>query len=132
VPAKRLASIPMILPSRPHGLRLVVDQVLAKSGITLNPELEVDAMPSTLNLVEKGVGYTILSYSSVHHLVEAGRIKTWSIVQPQLTRKLILATSTQRPGTIATRALTDIVRGQVRELVRQGLWHPRRTPAEKK
>jgi LysR family nitrogen assimilation transcriptional regulator len=126
VPAKRLAELPMILPSSPHGLRLVVDHVLGKAGIKLNPHLEVDAMPSTLNLVEKGVGYTILSYSSVHHLVEAGRITTWSIVNPQLTRKLILATSSQRPATVATRALTDMVRTQVRELVRQGRWHPQR------
>ena len=65
----------MILPSSPHGLRLVVDHVSARRASS-NPHLEVDAMPSTLNLVEKGVGYTILSYSSVHHLVEAGRITT--------------------------------------------------------
>jgi LysR family nitrogen assimilation transcriptional regulator len=131
VRAKQLASLPMILPSGPHGLRLVVDQVFGKAGIRLNPELEIDAMPSTLNLVEKGLGYTILSYSSVHHLVKAGRIKTWSIVEPQLTRKLILATSSQRPATVATRALTDMVRAQARELVRQGSWHPER-PRESK
>jgi LysR family nitrogen assimilation transcriptional regulator len=124
VRAKQLARLPMILPSGPHGLRLVVDQVLGKAGIRLSPDLEVDAMPSTLNLVEKGLGYTILSYSSVHHLVAAGRIRTWSIIEPQLTRKLILATSSQRPATVATRALTDMVRAQVRELVRQGRWHP--------
>lgn len=129
--AKKLITLPMILPSSPHGLRLVLDQVLGKAGIRLNPALEVDAMPSTLNLVEKGLGYTILSYSSVHHLVKAGRIKTWSIVEPQLTRKLILATSSQRPGTVATRALTDMVRAQVRELVRQGRWHPEPSKSSK-
>jgi len=82
-------------------------------------------MPSTLNLIERGQGYTILSYSSVHHLVDAGRIKVWPIVEPKLTRQLILATSSQRPATIATRALTDIVRSTMRDLVRQGLWSPR-------
>ncbi|MCC7275579.1 MAG: LysR family transcriptional regulator [Alphaproteobacteria bacterium] len=128
VPARRLPELPLILPSRPHGLRLVIDQVLGKAGITLDPELEVDAMPSTLRLVEQGLGYTILSYSSVHHLVEDGRIRTWPIVEPDLTRQLILATSSQRPTTTATRALTELVRRQVRELVRKGLWHPRRVP----
>jgi len=53
-----------------------------------------------------------------------GRKSWWAIVQPRLARKLILATSSQRPMTAATRALTNIVRGQVRELVRQGLWQP--------
>ncbi len=125
VPAKRFAEIPMILPSRPHGLRLLLDQVLGKAGIVPNIVLEVEAMPSTLNLVEQGIGYTVLSYSTVHHLVKSGRIKCFPIVRPQLTRQLLLSTSSQRPMTLATRVLTKMVGLQVRELVRDGLWHPR-------
>lgn len=126
VPAKKLAELPMILPSRPHGLRLLLDQKLAKAKITPNVVLEVEAMPSTLNLVEQGIGYTILSYSSVYHMVDARRIKCWSIVKPQLKRQLVLATSSQRPGTLATKALTDSVRTEVRDLERKGLWRPKR------
>jgi LysR family nitrogen assimilation transcriptional regulator len=125
VAAKQLSTIPMILPARPHGLRLLTDQILGKAGITPKIEIEVEAMPSTLNLVERGLGYTLLSYSTVHNLVEAGRIKVWPIVRPQITRELMLGTSTQRPTTMATRALVDEVRKQVRELVRRGLWRPR-------
>jgi LysR family nitrogen assimilation transcriptional regulator len=124
ITAKRLAELPLILPSRPHGLRLLIDQVLSGAGITANVELEVDALPATIKLAEKRVGYTIHSYSLAHDLIEEGRIKCWAIVEPRLTRKLILATSRQRPTTAATRALTNIVRNQVRELVRQGLWQP--------
>ena len=126
VSAKKFAELPMILPSRPHGLRLLLDQALGKARITPNIVLEVDAMPSTLNLVEQGMGYTILSYSSVHHLVDAGRIRCWSIVKPQLKRQLVLATSSQRPVTSATKALTDSVRSQVRDLESKGLWRPAR------
>jgi LysR family nitrogen assimilation transcriptional regulator len=81
-------------------------------------------MPSTLKLVENGAGYTILSYSSVHHLVTAGRIKYWRIANPALRRELLLATSSQRPATTAIRALTACIRTQVRDLKRQGLWEP--------
>lgn len=130
VPARRMTELPMILPSRPHGLRLVVDQILGKAGITLHPNLEVDAMPSTLNLIQRGIGYTILSYSTVHHLVSEGRIKVWPIVEPKLTRSLILATSSQRPVTVATKALTEIVKAEMRELVRRGLWRPQRQRKE--
>lgn len=124
IQASQLARLPMILPSRPHGLRLVVDHVLAQAGITPRIDLEVEAMPSTLNLVENGVGYTILSYSSVHQLVTAGRIKYWRIENPSLRRELLLATSSQRPTTTAIRALTDCIRKEVRDLRRQGLWEP--------
>lgn len=125
VPARRLAEIPMIMPAGPHGLRILADQVLGKAGITPRIEIEVEAMPSTLKLVERGLGYTILSYSTVRELVLAERIKCWSIVRPQLTRELVLATSTQRPATQATKALAGVVRRQIRELLRTGLWHPR-------
>ena len=98
VPASRLAEIPMILPGRPHGLRLVVDALLGEAGIAPGIELEVDAMPSTLSLVERGMGYTLLSYGPARHLVESGRMKSWSVEAPALTRQLILATSSQRPA----------------------------------
>jgi len=124
--AARLADIPLILPSRPHGLRVLVDDFLAGIGVTPNVQVEIDAMPSTLSLVESGIGYTILSYSSVHHLLEAGRIRKWSIVQPAMTRSLVVATSTQRPVTKAARALVGFVRKQVDTLVAEGRWSPKR------
>jgi LysR family nitrogen assimilation transcriptional regulator len=122
VSASRLAEIPMILPGRPHGLRLVVDALLGEAEIAPRIELEVDAMPSTLSLVERGMGYTLLSYGPARHLVEAGRMRSWSIVDPVLTRQLILATSSQRPTTAATRALAQMVRQQIKDLVGRGLW----------
>lgn len=126
VAAARLAELPLILPSRPHGLRLLVDAFLSEAGILPNIEIEIDAMPSTLSLVEGGEGYTILSFSSVHDLVAAGRIRAWRLVEPSMTRQLILATSTQRPMTQAPRVLTRIVREQVQRLVREGRWPPNR------
>jgi LysR family nitrogen assimilation transcriptional regulator len=94
----------------------LIDQMLSSIKLRPNIILEVEAMPTTLRLVEIGVGYTILSYSSVHHLVKAERIKVWPLVNPGFTRQLILATSTQRPTTVPSRALADIVREEVKKL----------------
>ncbi|HEX4986809.1 MAG TPA: LysR substrate-binding domain-containing protein [Burkholderiales bacterium] len=126
VRAARLADFPLVLPSRPHGLRLLVDELLAGIGITPDVQVEIDAMPSTLSLVESGVGYTILSYSGAHRLIQAGRIRAWPIVEPALTRSLVVATSTQRPVTRSARALVGCVRRQVDALVTQGRWAPLR------
>lgn len=126
LPAERLSEIPLILPSRPHGLRLLVDEFLSRIGVVANVQVEIDAMPSTLSLVEGGVGYTILSYSCVHQLIDAGRIRAWPLVHPTMTRTLVIATSTQRPMTKAAKALTRIVARQVQALVADGRWMPRR------
>ncbi|MCW5619588.1 MAG: LysR family transcriptional regulator [Burkholderiales bacterium] len=121
----RLAEIPLILPSRPHGLRVLVDDFLARAGLSPNVQVEIDAMASTLSLVENGIGYTVLSYSCVHPLIEAARIRKWSIVEPTMTRTLVVATSTQRPVTKAARALVGFVRRHVDALVTAGRWNPR-------
>jgi LysR family nitrogen assimilation transcriptional regulator len=124
VAAKRLAEIPMILPTHPHGLRVLIDKVLAQAGLAPNVQLEINAMPSTLSLVESGIGYTILSYSCVHEHVTTGRIRCWRIVQPTMTRSLVVATSTKRPVTKGARLLTRMVRKQFERLVDDGSWVP--------
>jgi LysR family nitrogen assimilation transcriptional regulator len=125
VPARHLAEIPLILPARPHGLRILIDAMLGEAGIAPRVDIEVEAMHSTLDLVEKGIGYTVLSYSTAHRRVQEGRMRAWRIVEPGLTRELILATSSQRPTTPAMRSLVGMVRQQVRSLTEQGLWLPR-------
>lgn len=124
VQAARVSDLPMILSPRPHGLRILLDQFFAAAGITPRVELEIEAVPSTLNLVEQGFGYTILSYSSVHRLVAEGRIKYWHIENPVMRRELLLATSSRRPTTTAIRALTAQIRAEVKELRKLGLWDP--------
>ena len=126
IKATRLAELPLILPSRPHGLRVLVDEFLSTIGVTPNVQVEIDAMQSTLSLVESGIGYTVLSYSCVHPLIEVGRIRAWSIVEPSMTRSLVVATATQRPLTKAARALVGFVRKQVDALVAEGRWTPKR------
>ena len=116
VPASRLEDVPLILPARPHGLRLLIDRSLEKLGIVANVQLELDAMASTLSLVEAGAGYTILCDAAVRHLVEAGRIRSWPIDAPKISRQLMLATSTQRPASVATRVVAKLIRAQVSEL----------------
>jgi LysR family transcriptional regulator, nitrogen assimilation regulatory protein len=75
-------------------------------------------MPSTLSLVGQGVGYTVLSEGAVKHLLKAGEIRSWSLTEPVLMRELLLATSTQRPMSIATRLVTKLIRDQIQAILR--------------
>ena len=118
VATKRLADIPVILPARPHGLRVLIDNELEKLGVVANVVFEVDAMPSTLSLVEQGVGYTVLSVGAVTHLLNAGRIRSWSLTRPTLRRELLLATSTQRPMSVATRLVARLIRDEVQAILK--------------
>ncbi len=126
LPLDWFARLPMILPSRPHGLRRLLDDVLADHGVEPRIELELEAMPSALLLVEEGAGFTVLPYASVHHLVEQERISCWSF-DPPVTRTLLLATSNQRPMSTTMRAMLRTVRKEVRDIISTQPWRP---PAE--
>jgi LysR family nitrogen assimilation transcriptional regulator len=124
VQAARLSCIPMILPGRPHGVRVLVDEALSTLGLEPNVEMEVDAMHAMLQLVENGLGYAVLSYACVAPQIAQGRMRIWRIVQPGITRSLVIATSTQRPSTKAVRMLRTILRRQLHDLIDRGRWAP--------
>lgn len=124
VQAARLSCIPMILPGRPHGVRVLVDEALSALGLEPNVEMEVDAMHAMLQLVESGLGYAVLSYACVAPQIAQGRMRIWRIVQPGITRSLVIATSTQRPSTKAVRMLRTILRRQLHDLIDRGRWAP--------
>ncbi len=109
-----LVKLPLVLPSGRHGLRKLVDDALTRHDLVARVDVEADSLSSILGLVEDKVGYTILPFAPVHSLVAAGRLRLWRIEKPTMSRQLLLATSTSRPATAATRAAVDILREKVR------------------
>ena len=124
VRAARLAEIPLVLPSRPHGIRILVDEAMDHNGLTANVQMEIDAMHSMIALAESGLGYTVLSYSSVRDLVIAKRVRIWRIVEPVITRSLVITTTNQRHSTKPARDLTRIFQELINSHVRDGRWAP--------
>jgi len=119
-----LAGLPMILPSHPHGLRVLIENLLGDHGVQLTVEYEIDSFQACLGLVAQGLGYTVLPYAGVYHQARAGQLVALPIVEPRMTRHLVLATSTQRPMTVTTRSLARTVTNLVRDLVHDGVWMP--------
>ena len=124
VQSARLAEIPLVLPSRPHGIRILVDEAMDHNGLTANVQMEIDAMHSMIALAESGLGYTVLSYSSVRDLVIAKRVRIWRIVEPVINRSLVITTTNQRPSTKPARDLTRIFQELINSHVRDGRWAP--------
>lgn len=113
VPIKNLASIPLILPSEQHGVRVLVDRALKSMGLKPNILVEIDSLYSSLVMVESGLGCTVVSYPCVKQWVESGRIEYRPLVEPEITRKLVTATSPSRPSTRPVRAFASLLRTHV-------------------
>ena len=114
-----VAAEPLILPRKNHGLRLLLERVANQRRITLDVAAEIDSVGAMKAMVARGAGSSVLPCGSVggHEGLCARRI-----LEPPLSRCLLLATSSQRPVSQTTRAVIQDLKSVVRQLIDGGGW----------
>ena len=117
-----VCSVPLVVPSRPHGLRILIDDACIKAKVTPIVNIEINGLATVKDLVAKGFGHAILPSSAVLSEIESRELTATRIVNPTINRKLLLATANQRSVGRATREVAQLIRLQVGELVRQHCW----------
>lgn len=122
VPFKELGRVDLILPSRVHGLRAVVEQAARKTGTTLTIAFEADSFHVLKELVETGLGATILPLSAIAREVAAGRLRGTPIRKPKVMREIVLALPPGRTDTRATQAVVALLRRELETMVERGEW----------
>ncbi len=126
ISGKDLVTTPLVIPGKPHALRLLLDRGLSDAGLPpANIKYEIDTLATILRFVEDGMACTVLPYASVARLERLNRVSVALIREPKLSRRLVVATSNQRPVTKTTRRLVTIVKTQVNELVASNVWQPK-------
>jgi LysR family nitrogen assimilation transcriptional regulator len=99
-----------------------MDTISAREGYTLNVEFEVDVASAMFELVETDVGYMVQPYAAISRRVAAGRLSARRIVEPMISRTMVMATTTQRPLSLAARTVLDVIKADVKRLVESGEW----------
>jgi LysR family transcriptional regulator, nitrogen assimilation regulatory protein len=111
----------LVLPSHSHGLRALIEHAAAAKKLKLDVQLEADSFRVLTSLVEEGLGFALLPPSSVRGEVADGRLEVAAISKP-LTRELIVASPIDRPVSIATTAVTALLRDEISAFRKEGLW----------
>lgn len=112
---------PLILPGRPHGLRLRIDEIAADLGIRLNVVLEIDGLSGILDLVRRGVGCSILTPPALHGYKYDAEMVLTKLANPSVSSTVVAVTSKQRPMTNTVKALMQIVREEARRVRSAGV-----------
>ena len=99
VTLKSLPEFPLIIPSRPHTVRMLVDSRLAALGLKPQIALEVDGVRAILDLVQRGHGFAVLARSALLETGDEATLVARPIVRPALRSVMAVATSAQRPLT---------------------------------
>lgn len=97
VALRRLPEYPLIIPSRPHTVRMLVDSRLAALGLKPRIALEVDGIRAIVDLVQRGHGHAVLPRNALIEAGDGARLVARPIVRPALRSVMAIATSAQRP-----------------------------------
>ncbi|MBL8360687.1 MAG: LysR family transcriptional regulator [Rubrivivax sp.] len=116
VPLRDVAARELVIPSRPHAIRMRVETALAAAGLRPRVALEIESVPAILDLVEQGGLAAVLTRDAL-----VGREATL-LAQPiragraLLVTSLWIATSAQRPrGPLLERGAA-LVQAQLKRL----------------
>ena len=121
VSLKEVATHGLIVPSRPHAVRMFVERSLADIGERIQVALEIDGIPSILDLVARGHGFAVLSFNAIRNDPLRERLLARPIIKPRLVTTLTIATSAQRPMTPLGKQVLGMLRDVVpRELEGRG------------
>ncbi|MCC7347233.1 MAG: LysR family transcriptional regulator, partial [Variibacter sp.] len=91
VALRQVAKLPLVLPSRRHGLRMLLSNHLKDIGLTVEPKAEVDSMAAALRLVQVAPYATVLPLGSVYKSHRRRLLRVHEISQPAIIRHICLA-----------------------------------------
>lgn len=121
----RLAEVmryPLVLPTRNHPIRRHLDEVLRNQRLKPIIILELDSVLLKKELILQSGQLTILPFSAVYREQLGGSMFARLILRPRLPDTMYLVSSKRRPHNLATRAVQDLIRKFVRELIESGTW----------
>jgi LysR family transcriptional regulator, nitrogen assimilation regulatory protein len=122
VPFEALDGLPLLLPSVPNGLRVVLDQLAKRRDIRLEISMEADSMEIQKDLAAAGTLHTLLSEHAVLREMKAGMLQAARIREPGLRRRIVLLASANRPLSLAGRVVARMAREIAEELAAGGIW----------
>ncbi|MGV8826467.1 LysR substrate-binding domain-containing protein [Methylibium petroleiphilum] len=96
-----VAAHELVIPSRPHALRMRLEMALAEAGLKPRVGLEIESVPAILDLVQRHPLHAVLSLNAIRGSAREERFRARPITLPAgaapLAATLWVATSAQRP-----------------------------------
>lgn len=94
----QVAATELVIPPRPHSIRMLLDSALADAGLKARIALEIESVPTILDLVQHEGFHAVLTLNAIRRSGNEAGFQARPIGKPRLAATLRLATSVQRPG----------------------------------
>lgn len=116
VSLREVAERELVIPSRPHSMRMLLEAALAGEGRRAKVALEIESIPAILDLVKQGVAHAVLAENAIRTSGHADALQWRPIGPPPLVATLWMATSAQRPQGPLIEQGTELVQVLLRRL----------------
>ncbi|MEM9756877.1 MAG: LysR substrate-binding domain-containing protein, partial [Pseudomonadota bacterium] len=120
-----LAEVEMVMPSKSHGLRILIEKSCRAARVGLNVVLEMDSLSQIKSLVSRGSACTILAPAAAQDFEDRGELVSSLIVDPKISRPVNLVRNPERTRTRASAEVERMTREVIVDLVRRGIWRGR-------
>lgn len=111
LPFRSLAALKLVLPTRQHGLRGIIESFAQAEDVDLAPSVEIDSIGAILRAVAEGDYATLLPRIAVAGQPEGSGLRIHRVVAPSLSRQIVCVTHPRRPpGPAATAFIATMVR----------------------
>ncbi|MEX3959161.1 LysR family transcriptional regulator [Trinickia sp. EG282A] len=112
----QLQDLDLVLPTKRHGLRGVLDAAAQAADVLLAPRFEIDVLSAIVKLVETTRFATILPRIVVERSVQRGTMRAHPILAPRIVRHIVRISHPRRPPGAATDALIAIIADELRQV----------------
>ena len=92
-----VATHQLVIPSRPHSMRMLLETALANVGCKARVGLEIESIPAILDLVKHEDLHAVLALNAIQSTGHEADFCVRPIGKPKLAATLWIATSSQRP-----------------------------------
>lgn len=120
LPLASLREFELVIPSRPHSIRMLLEQAMAAEGNRPRVGVEIESVPAILELVQHHGLHAVLTLNAVHGhgLPQAFRVRPIVPAHgaPQLLTTQFIATSAQRPRGPLLEQGSELLRAQMQRL----------------
>ena len=108
VDVAELAGVGLLLPSRIHTIRQVVDAAFSRVDVKPKVIGEIESVLTLVSAVSADVGATVLPWSAARAILDVRNLVVRRIVNPAIEVKLSLCTSDHQPLSEAALAVHDL------------------------
>jgi DNA-binding transcriptional LysR family regulator len=104
-----IANFDLVLPSKRHGLRLILDEHAAAIGIDLRPRLELDTLPALCDVIATTDFATVLPTIALRQSLAGGTIRAHRFGEQPIVRSIAWVHHPRRAVSVAAKAVLDVI-----------------------